>query len=72
MHINTIRILKANRGLIWFRDDMIYLVTRVIMNQIRHSSTSKLCLVIEWNEELQRPASSYHPKMDDTETDAGS
>jgi len=51
---------------------MIYLVIHVIMNHIRHSSTSKLCLVIEWNDEQQRPASNYRPKMNDTETDAGS
>jgi hypothetical protein len=51
---------------------MIYLVIRVKMNQIHHSSTFKLRLVIEWNDELQRPASSYRPKMNDTETDAGS
>jgi hypothetical protein len=42
------------------------------MNQIRHSSTIKLYLVIEWNDELQWPASSYRPKMNDTETYAGS
>ena len=51
---------------------MIYLVIRVIMNQIRHSSTSKLCLIIEWNDDLQRPTSSCRPKMNDAETDAGS
>jgi hypothetical protein len=51
---------------------MIYLVIRVIMNQIRHSSTFKLCLVIECNDELQWPESSYRPKMNDTETYVGS
>ena len=51
---------------------MIYLVIFVIMNQIHHSNALLLCLVIEWNDELQRPASTYLPKMNDTETDAGS
>jgi hypothetical protein len=50
---------------------MIYLVIRMIVNQISLTGTFKLCLVIEWNDELQRPASICLPKMNDTETDAG-
>ena len=51
---------------------MICLVFRVKMNQIRHSGTFKLRLVIEWNDELQWPASSYRLKKNDTETDGES
>lgn len=51
---------------------MIYLVIRVIMNQVRHSDTFKLCLLITWYDEVLRPASSYRPKMNFTQTDAGS